>query len=234
MQSTIAERLADVLERLGKQSLKIHADKEAVKLIAVSKTKPAEQVAEAYQAGQRRFGENYVQEGVEKIQALSHLAHMEWHFIGPLQSNKTRPVAEHFHWVQSVDRLKIAQRLNEQRPEHMPPLNVLLQFNVSQEQSKSGAEDEKALFALAEAVQTMPNLCLRGLMTIPSATDDQQALRQEFEAMQDLFLRLKSQYNQVDTLSMGMSGDWTMAIECGANMVRLGTAIFGERQTRAS
>lgn len=202
-------------------------------LIAVSKTKPASMVREAYQAGQRCFGENYVQEGVEKIQALADLDAIEWHFIGPLQSNKTRPVAEHFHWVQSVDRLKIAERLNAQRPDSLPPLNLLLQFNVSQEQSKSGADSEDALWALADAVQAMPRLRLRGLMTIPSATDNEAALRAEFNAMHALFIKLKARYKQVDTLSMGMSGDWPLAIECGANMIRLGTAIFGERPRRA-
>ncbi|GAB3011154.1 YggS family pyridoxal phosphate-dependent enzyme [Bowmanella dokdonensis] len=231
--NNIAERLQSARQRI--QNLCKQAGKSAgpVKLLAVSKTKPVDDIRAAYQAGQRLFGENYVQEGVEKIQQLSDLTDLEWHFIGPLQSNKTRQVAEHFAWVQSVDRLKIARRLSEQRPATMPPLNLLLQINISAEQSKAGVADETELMALAAEVNALPHLTLRGLMAIPAADLDPADQIRVFEQMQRLFVKLKQQYVQIDTLSMGMSGDMQAAIQAGSTMVRLGTAIFGERHKAA-
>lgn len=202
-----------------------------VTLIAVSKTKPVTDIEQAYHAGQRAFGENYVQEGVEKTQALAHLKDIEWHFIGPLQSNKTKDVAQHFDWVQSLDREKIARRLNEQRPAQLPPLQVLIQVNIDDEASKSGI-DPAHLASFAELVAKLPQLELRGLMAIPTPVQteaDQARLAQSFARMHDLFLALQSQYSTVDTLSMGMSGDIELAIAQGANMVRVGSAIFGAR-----
>lgn len=202
-----------------------------VTLIAVSKTKPVTAIEQAYHAGQRAFGENYVQEGMEKTQALAHLADIEWHFIGPLQSNKTKEVAQHFDWVQSLDREKIARRLNEQRPANMPPLQVLIQVNIDDEASKSGIEPDQ-LASFAQHISELPQLRLRGLMAIPAPATtqaDQERLAKSFARMHDLFLTLQSQYSTVDTLSMGMSGDIELAITQGANMVRVGSAIFGAR-----
>ena len=198
-------------------------------MLAVSKTFPAEAVRAAHAAGQRAFGENYVQEGVAKIEALADLrADIEWHCIGPLQSNKTRPVAEHFDWVHSIDRLKIAQRLDEQRPAHLPPLQVCLQVNVDAGANKSGVSVGEAL-ALAAAVAPLPRLRLRGLMAIPEPSAD-------FAVQRDLFLRAAAVFEQlrgagfdVDTLSLGMSADLEAAVAAGSTMVRVGTAIFGAR-----
>ncbi|GAA4652002.1 YggS family pyridoxal phosphate-dependent enzyme [Kistimonas scapharcae] len=202
----------------------------AVKLLAVSKTKPARLVREAWHTGQRDFGENYVQEGIDKIQALQDLVDICWHFIGPLQSNKTRAVAEHFDWVHSVDRLKIAQRLSEQRPGHLPPLNICIQVNISDEDTKSGVSPEDAQSLAAEIV-TLPNLALRGLMAIPIPTDDPAAQHAAFRAMSALLATLQDRWPEqaLDTLSMGMSNDLEAAIEEGATMVRIGTALFGAR-----
>lgn len=200
---------------------------ESVELLAVSKTWPAESVRQVAALGQRAFGENYVQEGVDKIAALADL-NLEWHFIGPLQSNKTRPVAEHFHWVHSIDRLKIAQRLSEQRPETLPPLQVCVQVNVSGEASKSGCAPEEAE-ALALAVAALPRLRLRGLMAIPEPTEDKALLCSRFAVLRNLRDRLNARGLALDTLSMGMSHDLETAIAEGATMVRIGTAIFGVR-----
>ncbi|GGO68650.1 YggS family pyridoxal phosphate-dependent enzyme [Bowmanella pacifica] len=226
---TIAERLQSASETISDLCQALNKSPAQVQLLAVSKTKPAADILAAYQAGQRRFGENYVQEGAEKIQALHTYPDIEWHFIGPLQSNKTRIVATHFDWVQSVDRLKIAQRLSEQRPNDKAPLQVLIQINISQEQSKAGVGDEAALLTLAEQVNALPKLTLRGLMAIPAADLDEQAQEQVFTHLHQLFRCLQQRYSQVDTLSMGMSGDMAAAIKAGSTMVRLGTAIFGER-----
>ncbi len=202
---------------------------DSVRLLAVSKTFGPEAVRAAHAAGQRAFGENYVQEGVAKIEALADLrATLEWHCIGPLQSNKTRPVAEHFDWVHSVDRLKIAQRLSEQRPAHLPPLQLCLQVNVDGGANKSGVPPEEAL-ALARAVAALPRVQLRGLMAIPEPAEG-------FEAQRELFLRAAALFEQIraagialDTLSLGMSADLEAAIAAGSTMVRVGTAIFGTR-----
>jgi pyridoxal phosphate enzyme (YggS family) len=202
---------------------------DSVTLLAVSKTQPAAAVLEAHQAGQRAFGENYVQEALDKIAALAELRNtLEWHLIGPLQSNKTRVVAEAFDWVHSVDRLKIAQRLAEQRPAELPPLNVCLQVNVSGEASKSGI-DPAELPALAHAVAALPRLRLRGLMSIPEPADALEAQRQPHRQLRALFDQLNAAGLALDTLSMGMSADLEAAVLEGATMVRIGTAIFGAR-----
>lgn len=200
----------------------------SVALLAVSKKHSAASIECIFEQGQVSFGENYVQEGVEKARSLAHLD-IDWHFIGPIQSNKTRQVAEIFHWVHTIDREKIAQRLNDQRPAHLPKLNVLIQVNISHQDTKSGISlDEVPL--LAAAINKMHNITLRGLMCIPAPTNETQ-LKSEFCAMHQAFQSLKQQYPQVDTLSMGMSQDLSLAIECGSNLVRIGTAIFGQRQS---
>ena len=202
-----------------------------VKLLAVSKTKPISAILSAYQAGQIAFGENYVQEGIEKIQYFeSQGINLEWHFIGPLQSNKTRLVVEHFDWMQTLDRAKIADRLNEQRPTNKAPLNVLIQINISDEESKSGIQPEEML-TLAKHIENLPHLCLRGLMAIPTPTDKISEQENAFRKMLALFEQLKQALpnQQIDTLSMGMTDDMPSAIKCGSTMVRIGTAIFGSR-----
>jgi pyridoxal phosphate enzyme (YggS family) len=198
-----------------------------VTLVAVSKTRPATAIRSAYEEGQRDFGENYLQEALEKIAAFPGEA-LVWHFIGPIQSNKTRAIAEHFDWVHSVDRLKLARRLNDQRPPDMPPLNVCLQVNISGEASKSGVEPE-ALAALATSVAELPRLRLRGLMAIPAASDDPEQQRRPFRALREALERLRADGLALDTLSMGMTNDLEAAIAEGATLVRVGTAIFGPR-----
>lgn len=198
-----------------------------VRLLAVSKTFSAVAVREAYAGGQVAFGENYLQEALDKIGALRDLP-LEWHFIGPIQSNKTRPIAENFAWVHGVDRLKIAERLSEQRPPHLPPLNICLQVNVSGEDSKSGVAPKDVL-ELAQAVRPLSRLKLRGLMAIPSPATDEKAQREPFAQMRALLEQLNSQGMALDTLSMGMSHDFPAAILEGATIVRIGTAIFGSR-----
>ena len=203
----------------------------SVTLLAVSKTKPVAAIEQAYQLGQRDFGENYLQEAIDKITALSHYSDICWHFIGPIQSNKTKQIAQHFSWVHSVDRAKIALRLNEHLHAQNPPahyqdtsLNICLQVNISEEPSKSGIMVDE-LFSLAEVVDNCDKLTLRGLMAIP----EKNAGEASYQKMQHLFNQLQSQYPTVDTLSMGMTNDLTMAIAHGSTMVRIGTAIFGAR-----
>jgi len=210
------------------ESACIQAKKSAldVLLLAVSKKHSADKIQQLYQMGQTQFGENYVQEGVDKVQALADLG-IEWHFIGPIQSNKSRLVSEHFHWVHTIGNEKIARRLSDQRPSQMPSLNVLIQINISGQDSKSGITLNQ-LDALATSISNMENLTLRGLMCIPAPLDEA-ALKGEFKQMHQAFLELKNQYPQVDTLSMGMSADLKTAIECGSTMVRIGSAIFGAR-----
>ena len=222
--STIAENIAKVGERIRAAAQASGRDLDHIGLLAVSKTKPAAAVREAYAAGIRDFGENYLQEALEKQAELSELP-LIWHFIGPIQSNKTKPIAEHFAWVHSVDRLKIAQRLSEQRPTGLPPLNICLQVNVSAEDSKSGCAPAE-LAALALAVSQLPNLRLRGLMAIPEPTDDVAAQRAAFARLRELRDGLPL---PLDTLSMGMSHDLDAAIAEGATWVRIGTALFGAR-----
>lgn len=226
--STITERLNEAQARIDAAAARAGRVGESITLLAVSKTKPAEMIREAYAAGARDFGENYLQEGVEKIDALKDLD-ITWHFIGPLQSNKTRPVAEHFDWIHSVDRLKIAQRLSEQRPDDRAPLNVCLQVNISAEPSKSGVTPD-ALPELAAQVAALPGLRLRGLMAIPAPESDETRQRQALAQMKQLFDTLKLDYPGLDTLSMGMSDDLEAAVAEGSTMVRIGTAIFGTRK----
>ncbi|MEN9725582.1 MAG: putative enzyme [Pseudomonadota bacterium] len=207
-----------------------------VTLLAVSKAQPAEKLREAFMAGQKQFGENYLQEALNKQTELTDLA-IEWHFIGPIQSNKTQPIAQHFSWVHGVDRLKIAQRLNDARPPELPPLQICLQVNISGETSKSGANPDE-LVSLASAIQDMPHLQLRGLMTIPEPTDNQALQRERFQQMRTLLENLNKDWvlnknpTPLDTLSMGMSNDYVLAIEEGANIVRVGSAIFGARPSK--
>jgi pyridoxal phosphate enzyme (YggS family) len=196
-------------------------------LLAVSKTFPASAIREAYRAGQTCFAESYVQEALAKIAALQDLS-IEWHFIGPVQSNKTKSIAENFAWVHSVDRLKIAERLSAQRPAHLPPLQLCLQVNISDEDSKSGVSPDEAL-ALAKDIASLPNLTLRGLMTVPAPSDDEAVQRNAFARLRKLQDEINQQGFHLDTLSMGMSHDFTSAIQEGANMVRIGSAIFGDR-----
>src|SRR6201996_5675480 len=221
--------LAAVQQRIALAAQLASRDPRSITLLAVSKTFPAEDVRAAHQAGQRAFGENYVQEALTKIEMLADLrAALEWHFIGPLQSNKTRPVAEQFDWVHSVDRLKIAQRLSEQRPDHLPPLNVCLQVNVSGEASKSGVGILEAV-EVAQAIAALPKLTLRGLMSIPEPAGDTDAQRVPHRQLRELFERLCADGLELDTLSMGMSSDLEAAGLEGATIVRIGTAIFGTR-----
>ncbi|EHJ93865.1 YggS family pyridoxal phosphate-dependent enzyme [Vreelandella boliviensis] len=219
------ERLRNALENAGRTQ-------DAAQLLAVSKTKPAAMIRQAWQLGQREFGENYLQEALEKQNELTDLEGIVWHFIGPLQSNKTRSVAEHFDWVHSVDRLKIAKRLSEQRPTHLSPLNICLQVNISREDSKAGVLPEE-LAELAKQVATLPNLRLRGLMAIPAPAEGIDAQRQPLAALREAFTALQSNLPDapLDTLSMGMSDDLEAAVLEGATLVRLGTAIFGARQS---
>lgn len=226
----IAQNLQHVRQRLAQACAAAGRPADQVALLAVSKTCGPEALAQAFAAGQRAFGENYVQEALDKMAALTHLA-IEWHCIGPLQSNKTRPVAEQFHWVHSVDRLKIAQRLSEQRPATLPPLNVCLQVNVDGGANKSGVAMGEAL-ALARATAVLPRLQLRGLMSIPEPANEAEALavHQRTRALFDeLGAALGDQAPRWDTLSMGMSADLEAAVRAGSTMVRVGTAIFGAR-----
>ncbi|MYM38922.1 YggS family pyridoxal phosphate-dependent enzyme [Duganella qianjiadongensis] len=202
----------------------------SVQLLAVSKTFGADAVLEAVAAGQRAFGENYLQEGVDKIRAVQEAGAtaLEWHFIGPIQSNKTRPIAEHFDWVHTVEREKIAQRLSEQRPAGLAPLQICLQVNISGEASKSGVTPQE-LSALAHKVAALPNLTLRGLMAIPEPVEDYAQQRAAFAALRALYQQLRAEGLALDTLSMGMSADLRAAIVEGATIVRVGSAIFGSR-----
>ena len=222
--STIADNIGLVSQRIRAAADAVQRDANSIHLLAVSKTKPAQAVREAYAAGMCDFGENYLQEALGKQAELTDLP-LSWHFIGPIQSNKTRAIAEHFAWVHSVDRLKIAQRLSEQRPADLPPLNICIQVNVSGEASKSGCTPAD-LPALAEAIQALPRLKLRGLMAIPEPTDDRAQQDAAFAAVRDLQASLDL---GLDTLSMGMSHDLESAIAQGATWVRIGTALFGAR-----
>jgi len=219
-----------VRERITQAVLQAGRQPHSVQLLAVSKTFPADAVAAVAALGQRDFGENYVQEGVDKIAALQGVAGLVWHCIGPLQSNKTRLVAEHFDWVHSLDRLKIAQRLSEQRPAHLPPLQVCLQVNIDGGPTKAGVSPPEAL-ALAQAVSALPRLVLRGLMTIPDAMESFDAQLAVHTQAKRLFDELQTALAlpQFDTLSMGMSADLEAAVQAGSNMVRVGTAVFGSR-----
>jgi pyridoxal phosphate enzyme (YggS family) len=225
--TTIASNLQAVRNEINTASVKAGRPIGEIKLLAVSKTFAADALRAAYHAGQTCFAESYVQEALEKISALRDL-HIEWHYIGPIQSNKTRAIAENFAWVHSVDRLKIAERLSEQRPANLPPLQVCLQVNISMEDSKSGVAPGE-VSTLAHAVANLPNLKLRGLMAVPAPSDDPTVQRQQFAQLHKLRDQLNQQGLQLDTLSMGMSHDFATAVAEGATIVRIGTAIFGNR-----
>ena len=225
--TSIAHNLQTVRQKLSHAAEKSQRNPSDIILLAVSKTQPAQAIEEAYSQGQRHFGENYLQESLEKITQLSGLD-IVWHFIGPLQSNKTRPIAENFSWVHSVDRLKIAQRLSAQRSKDSAPLNICIQVNISDESNKSGCSIQE-LPSLAAQISALPNIALRGLMAIPHATDDLEAQSQAFKEMKILLNALQSDHPEMDTLSMGMSGDMDTAIAQGSTIVRIGTAIFGQR-----
>ena len=225
---SIPDNLQAVKGRIAGAARAAGRDPDAVALLAVSKTHAPALIEEAFRAGQRAFGENYVQEAAEKMDALAHLP-IEWHLVGPLQSNKTRLVAERFQWVHTVDREKIARRLSEQRPQALPPLEVLLQVRVSGEASKSGVAPLEVA-ALAKAVAALPRLRLRGLMAVPEPTGDEGLQRARFRQVRELHESLKQEGFELDTLSLGMSADLQAAIAEGSTMVRIGTAIFGERR----
>jgi len=229
--STIADRLEQVWSRITQAANAAGRDPASIKLLAVSKTQPVAKLQAALAAGQTAFGESYLQDALPKIEAIGERA--EWHFVGPIQSNKTRQIAANFDWVHSVDRIKIAQRLNEQRPKELTPLNVCLQVNTSAEAAKAGIPPADIL-ALAEAVNKLPHLRLRGLMAIPAREQDPTRQRQPFHELRRLFEQLNAEGFNLDTLSMGMSSDMEAAIAEGATLVRIGTAIFGPRLTRST
>lgn len=244
--SSISQKLQAVHESIRNSTAQASRPGDAVALLAVSKTFGADAVLEAIAAGQFAFGENYLQEALDKIIAVRTattatlptaeaglVAEVEWHFIGPIQSNKTRAIAENFAWVHTVEREKIAQRLSDQRPAALAPLNVCLQVNISNEASKSGVAPEDAL-AVAQAIAALPRLRLRGLMAIPEASDDPVQQREAFRRLRQLFIQLQESGLIIDTLSMGMSGDMDSAIAEGATIVRVGSAIFGRRDQASS
>ncbi len=226
----ISNRLQDILATI--QSAQASSQfVQSVKLVAVSKAQPASAIRKAYQAGQTIFGENYLQEALDKQAQLTDL-NIEWHFIGPIQSNKTQPISQHFAWVHSVDRLKIAQRLNEARPTDLPPLQVCIQVNISNEDTKSGVLPED-LAALAAEIQKLPKLKLRGLMAIPAPTHDINQQIAQFKRVRQCYDALLEKGFTLDTLSIGMSDDYPIAIAQGATFVRIGSAIFGARPRQA-
>lgn len=233
--SSIADNLGSVTRLIQKATMQAGREPGSVNLLAVSKTRSAEELREAVAAGQRAFGENYLQEALDKIDALSDLADIDWHFIGPIQSNKTRQIASAFSWVHSVDRLKVARRLNEQRETDLPPLNICLQVNINNEQSKSGCKPEE-LAELVSEISKLPGLSLRGLMAIPDPEQAEPELRASFHRLASTLEKLKQTYPKagpLDTLSMGMSGDLELAIAEGATWVRIGTAVFGNRAPKS-
>lgn len=225
--SRITENLANISQRIHTAATAAGREASSVHILAVSKTHSVDKVREAYAAGLTSFGESYVQEAIQKITELNDLP-LEWHFIGPVQSNKTRAIAEHFQWVQSIDRLKIAMRLNEQRPKQLPPLNICVQVNISMETSKSGIV-QQALHEFVDQLVELPHLKLRGLMAIPEKTKDEARQRALFGELRRMFDDLNQHGYQLDTLSMGMSNDLEAAIMEGSNMVRIGTGLFGAR-----
>lgn len=227
--NSIVIKYHSLLNSIREQEQRFNRPPGSVELLAVSKTQPADRLRAAWSAGARNFGENYVQEALEKITELSvQLPDIIWHFIGPVQSNKTRDLAAHFHWVHSVDRLKILQRLQDQRPADLPPLNICVQINLSEEDTKSGVSLQDARDLCAAASQ-MDRLCLRGLMAIPAPCHDHEQQRLAFRPLAALFNELKLLYPTMDTLSMGMSDDFAAAIAEGSTMIRIGTALFGHR-----
>jgi PLP dependent protein len=225
--SRIAENLADISQRIHTAAIAAGRKTDSVGILAVSKTHSVDKIREAYAAGLTSFGESYVQEAIQKIIALQDLP-LEWYFIGPIQSNKTRTIAEHFQWVLSIDRLKIARRLNEQRPQQLPPLNICVQVNVSRESSKSGIV-QQALHEFVEQLVNLPRLKLRGLMAIPLKTTEEITQRAMFNELRRMFDDLNQHGYQLDTLSMGMTADLEAAVKEGSNLLRIGTGIFGAR-----
>jgi len=224
----IADNISQTQQQIAQFEQNHQRAADSVKLLAVSKTKPVSAIEDAYAQGQRLFGENYVQEAADKSQQLAHLEGIEWHFIGPIQSNKTRIVAESMHWVHTLDRAKIALRLNEQRPSNLAPLNVCIQVNISGEESKSGISLAE-LDEMVEIVGQQSNLILRGLMAIPAPQISLSAQVATYQPLYQAFQALADKIATVDTLSIGMSGDMEAAIASGSTMVRIGTAIFGAR-----
>ena len=228
---TIADQILQVRQNINQYCRESGRNPDQVRLLAVSKTHPASAIQAAYASGITEFGESYLQEALDKIRACGTLP-ICWHFIGPIQSNKTRAIAENFQWVQSVERDKILRRLSEQRPPHLAPLNICIQANLFEEPTKQGASGEQLneLLALSMA---LPRIRLRGLMVIPPPQADLSKQRAQFQQVAEIFYRFKKQYSSMDTLSMGMSGDLPAAIAEGSNMVRVGTAIFGPRQAKS-
>lgn len=226
-QNTIAQNINTIRAQIDELEQKYARQPGSVQLLAVSKTRPIEDIRASFAENQCDFGENYLQDALSKIENMSKQA-IQWHFIGPIQSNKTRQIAGNFDWVHTIDRIKIAQRLSEQRLPEQKPLNVCIQVNVSAEESKSGVKIEEAL-PLAKKINLLPHINLRGLMTIPVATTDFESQRQAFRLLRELKEEIQSQGIELDTLSMGMSGDMEAAIAEGSTMVRIGTAIFGAR-----
>ena len=219
--------LAQIRQRISDAERRFNRVPNSVQLLAVSKTKPEAAIQAAIDAGQTCFAENYLQEAVKKIMHFNN-PHLVWHFIGSIQSNKTRDIAQHFHWAHTIDRIKIARRLNEHRPGHLPPLNICLQINISGENSKSGIVPDE-LIQLADHCSSLPNIKIRGLMTMPAQASDFEKQRVPFRRLRLLFTELQTEYPELDTLSMGTTGDLEAAIAEGATMVRIGTAIFGSR-----
>lgn len=225
----ISQHIAQVQQRIIAAAEAVNRDPVEITLLAISKNRPIEDIVAAIAAGQRHFGENYLQDALAKITLLENdYPNLEWHFIGAIQSNKTKEIASHFSWVHTVERLKIAQRLNDQRPENLPPIQVCIQINISGEESKAGIPAERVM-ALATEMAKLPNLKLRGLMAIPAATTELTAQRHAFATLRMLYEKLNKQGLTLDTLSMGMSGDLEAAIAEGSTLVRIGTAIFGAR-----
>ena len=226
----VATALARVRERIAAAARAANRDPASITLVAVSKTKPATRVAEALDAGQRDFGENYLQDALAKIETLAAREPL-WHFIGDIQSNKTRDIASNFAWAHAVDRFKIARRLSDQRPDGLPPLNVCIQVNIDGEASKSGIAPEAAA-ELADRIAALGNVTLRGLMAIPAPADDTDTQRRPFAALRELMDQLNANGHALETLSMGMSADLEAAIAEGATHLRVGTAVFGARDSR--
>ena len=227
--ATTANRYREVLQRIEHAANAVQRIPNTIALLAVSKTKPAEAIAALYAAGQRDFGENYVQEGIDKIHELEELTDITWHFIGALQSNKSKDVAAHFDWVHSIDRVKIVNRLNEQRPKHLPPLQCLVQVNIDYEPTKAGVQLSE-LGEIAEQIDKASHLTLRGIMAIPDPDATEQEKHNSFQRLENVMQELKAKYPSVDTLSLGMSNDLEAAIAHGSTMVRIGTALFGKRE----
>lgn len=226
--ASVADNLANIKREITATAVQYHRDPSKIALLAVSKQQPIEKIIAAYEAGQRKFGENFLQEALKKITFLSDYD-IEWHFIGNIQANKTRKIAENFTWVQSVSRMKIAERLNAQRPNGLPPLNICIEVNVSEESTKSGILPHQVI-SLAAIIDKMENLQLRGLMAIPMATSDQAQQKLLFKKVYDLQQELIHRGYKLDTLSLGMSQDFKMAIAQGSTMVRIGSALFGQRE----